>query len=59
VPYASFSKNKYEDVMRRVPDTSFSEEILGTSAKVSLDEGLKKTIAWQKQAVAERGFGLN
>ncbi len=59
VPYASFSKNKYEDVMRRVPDTSFSEEILGTSAKVSLDEGLKKTIAWQKLAVAERGFGLN
>lgn len=59
VPYESFSKNKYEDVMRRVPDTSFSEEILGTSAKVSLDEGLKKTIAWQKLAVAERGFGLN
>ncbi len=59
VPYESFSKNKYEDVMRRVPDTSLSQKLLGTSAKVSLDEGLKKTIAWQKQAVADRGFGIN
>ncbi len=59
VPYESFSKNKYEDVMRRVPDTSLSERLLGVAAKVSLDEGLKKTIAWQKQAVDERGFGNN
>ena len=57
VPYASFSKNKYEDVMRRVPDTTLSEKILGISAKVSLDEGLARTIAWQKKAVEERGFG--
>jgi len=57
VPYESFSKNKYEDVMRRVPDTSLSEKLLGVSAKVSLDEGLERTIAWQKKAVAERGFG--
>jgi UDP-glucose 4-epimerase len=59
VPYESFSKNKYEDVMRRVPDTSLSEKLLGVSASVSLDEGLRKTIEWQKQAVAERGFGGN
>lgn len=57
VPYASFSKNKYEDVMRRVPDTTFSEKILGVSAKVLLDEGIRRTIEWQKQAVCERGFG--
>ena len=53
VPYASFSKNKYEDVMRRIPDTTLSEKILGVSAKVSLDEGLKRTIEWQKVAVCE------
>ncbi len=57
VPYASFSKNKYEDVMRRVPDTTFSKKILGVSAKVLLDEGIRRTIEWQKQAVCERGFG--
>lgn len=57
VPYESFSKNKYEDVMRRVPDTSFSEKILGVSANVSLDEGIPHTIEWQKKAVLERGFG--
>lgn len=57
VPYASFSKNKYEDVMRRVPDTTFCEKILGVSAQVSLDEGIRRTIEWQKKAVAERGFG--
>lgn len=59
VPYESFSKNKYEDVMRRVPDTTLSEKLLGVSASVSLDEGLRKTIEWQKRAVAERGFGGN
>lgn len=57
VPYASFSKNKYEDVMRRVPDTTLCEKLLGVSSKVSLDEGLKRTIAWQRQVVKERGFG--
>lgn len=56
VPYESFSKNKYEDVMRRVPDISHSKKILGVSAKVSLDEGLAKTIEWQIKAVAERGI---
>lgn len=53
VPYESFSKNKYEDVMRRVPDTTLSEKILGVAAKVSLDEGLRRTIEWQKLAVSE------
>lgn len=57
VPYESFSKNKYEDVMRRVPDTTLCEKLLGVKARVSLDEGLKRTIAWQQQVVEERGFG--
>lgn len=57
VPYSSFSKNRYEDVMRRVPDTTLCERLLGVSAKVSLDEGLVRTIAWQKQVVDARGFG--
>jgi len=51
VPYESFSGKKYEDVMRRVPDTSHSEKVLGVRAVVGLDEGLTETIAWQRQAV--------
>ena len=49
VSYESFSGKKYEDVMRRVPDISFCEKILGVRAQVSLEEGLKKTIAWQRK----------
>ncbi len=57
VPYESFSKNKYEDVMRRVPDITLSKRLLGVSAKVGLDEGLQRTIVWQKLAMRARGFG--
>lgn len=52
VPYESFTGAKYEDVMRRVPDTSLCERLLGVKAHVSLDEGLRKTIEWQR-AVTE------
>lgn len=55
VPYESFSGKKYEDVRRRVPDTSLSQKILGVKAKVSLDDGLRETIEWQRQAMRERG----
>ncbi len=52
VPYESFSGRKYEDVMRRVPDTRLCEKLLGVRALVSLDEGLKRTIEWQRQVTA-------
>lgn len=55
IPYESFTGKKYEDVMRRVPDTSLAQRVLGFEAKVSLDEGLKKTIEWQRQAMIDRG----
>jgi UDP-glucose 4-epimerase len=48
VPYESFTGKKYEDVMRRVPDSSKCESILGIKAQVSLEEGLSHTIAWQR-----------
>jgi len=53
-PYESFTGNKYEDVRRRVPDVSKSERILGVTAKVGLDEGLSRTIEWQRQVTAAR-----
>lgn len=52
VPYESFSSKKYEDVMRRVPDTTHSERILDVRTEISLDEGLAWTIEWQRGVTA-------
>jgi UDP-glucose 4-epimerase len=52
VPYESFTGKKYQDVMRRVPDTRLCERLLGVRASVPLDEGLKTTIAWQRGVMA-------
>ena len=53
VPYESFTGKKYDDVRRRVPDTTHSEKVLGVRAEVGLDEGLEKTIEWQRKALEE------
>lgn len=48
IPYDQISKGrKYQDVMRRVPDTSKAERLLGFRAKVNIEEGMRRTIAWQ------------
>jgi UDP-glucose 4-epimerase len=57
VPYASFSGHKYEDVMRRVPDPALCERLLGVRAKVDLDDGLARTIEWQRGVMARRAAG--
>lgn len=49
VPYASFTGRKYEDVMRRVPDVDLCERLLGVRAKVDIDDGLGRTIEWQRR----------
>ena len=49
VPYESFTGGKYQDVMRRVPDTTLCKKLLGVEAVVSLDDGLARTIEWQRQ----------
>ena len=49
IPYESFTGGKYQDVMRRVPDTTLCKKLLGVEAKVSVDEGLARTIEWQKR----------
>jgi UDP-glucose 4-epimerase len=50
VPYESFTAGKYEDVRRRVPDVTRSERILGVKARVRIEEGLSRTIEWQRHA---------
>lgn len=54
IPYESFSGKKYEDVMRRVPDTALCAKLLGVRAKVGVDEGLARTIEWQRQFMASQ-----
>lgn len=54
VPYESFTGKPYEDVRRRVPDVSRCERILGVKAKVGLEEGLLRTIEWQRNFTATK-----
>ena len=39
----------YEDIPRRVPSTRRMRELLGLTAKVPLEEGLRRTIEWFRQ----------
>jgi UDP-glucose 4-epimerase len=48
IPYESFTGKKYQDVMRRVPDPALCKRLLGVEALTPLDEGLERTIAWQR-----------
>jgi len=50
-------ESTHEDVMRRVPDVSLCERLLGVRAKVDIDDGLARTIEWQRAAVAGRAAG--
>lgn len=54
VPYESFTGKRYEDVRRRVPDVSRCESILGVKAVVGLEEGLARTIEWQRAVTMGR-----
>jgi UDP-glucose 4-epimerase len=53
VSYQSFSKRRYEDVMRRVPDTSKAKRMLGVEATTTVEEGLRETIRWHRDALAK------
>jgi len=54
-PYDQIQKGKrYEDVMRRVPDTSLAQRILEVKAEVPIAEGLAKTVAWQREVTPLR-----
>lgn len=45
-PHEEFYGPNYEDIPRRVPDLDAAEKILNFRPKVSLEEGLEKTIKW-------------
>ena len=56
IPYKSFTGKEYQDVRRRVPDTTLSQKILGVKARVPLEEGLRLTFEWQRRAMRDRAY---
>lgn len=50
IPYSTFGN--YEDVMRRVPDITKICTKLNFQPQWELEDGLKKTIEWQKQFIS-------
>jgi UDP-glucose 4-epimerase len=55
VPYQNINGQAYEDVRRRIPDVAKAERLLGFKARVSLEEGLARTIEWQRAIRANQG----
>jgi len=49
VPHKEFYGVWYEDISRRVPDITKAKKILMFEPKVTLEEGLRKTIEWYTQ----------
>jgi len=54
IPLATFGR--YEDVERRIPDNSRAARVLGYRPSVRLEEGLPRTIAWQREAMSRAGL---
>jgi UDP-glucose 4-epimerase len=48
IPYTEFYGDNYEDTSRRVADIRKARNMLGYEPRISLKEGLKKTIDWYK-----------
>ena len=44
-----FQPLHYADVELRIPNVEKARELLGFEAKVELDEGLERTIAWYRE----------
>jgi UDP-glucose 4-epimerase len=40
---------QYEDIIRRVPNAGKAKELLGWTAQIQLEEGLRRTIEWIKR----------
>lgn len=53
VPYETFGR--YEDVRRRIPDITKARTLLGFEPTVDLEDGLRRTIAWQRERMKREG----
>ncbi len=46
IPYSQAYGPQFEETRRRVPDTTRARDLLGFEAKVSLEDGLRRTVDW-------------
>ena len=53
VSYQAFGR--YEDVRARVPEIAKAREILGFEPRFGLEDGLRRTIDWQRSVMAREG----
>jgi UDP-glucose 4-epimerase len=51
-PYESLP-GRYQDVLIRIPDTSKARALLGFEARVGVNEGLERTLAWHRSLRTE------
>ncbi len=51
IPYEQAYVEGFEDMRRRVPDTSFAKKLIGFTPKYSLDEILKSIIEYYRQRI--------
>lgn len=49
IPYRDYYGQNYEDTPRRKPDLTKSREVLGFEPRVTLEQGLARTIAWCRE----------
>lgn len=49
--YEDFYGLSYEDIPRRCPDLSVAEQLLDYSPKISLEDGINKTLQWYSEKV--------
>ncbi len=54
IPLETFGR--YEDVQRRVPDQRLCERVLGYAPAITLEQGLPRTIEWQRAAMRQAGL---
>lgn len=50
VPYRNVFGENFEETRRRVPDVNRAADLLGFRAETPLEEGLRQTIAWFREA---------
>jgi UDP-glucose 4-epimerase len=55
IPYSQAYGPQFEETRRRVPDTTRARDLLGFEAKVSLEDGLRRTVDWFRKQGEGRG----
>ena len=52
-PHQDFYGPYYEDIPRRIPDLTTAEQILGYHPRITLEDGLRKTVNWYRHKMGQ------